>query len=90
MRAPESVKAKAAGIEAGDLLYSVAGTTIDSTDTLKSVLSNHKAGDKVKVIVVRDNQQKSLTVTLSSSSWVVLLSPGVESGSLWLLVATWA
>lgn len=63
-----SSKAKAAGIEAGDLLYSVAGTTIDSTDTLKSVLSNHKAGDKVKVIVVRDNQQKSLTVTLSSSS----------------------
>lgn len=63
-----SSKAKAAGIEAGDLLYSVAGTTIDSTDTLKSVLSNHKAGDKVKVIVIRDNQQKSLTVTLSSSS----------------------
>lgn len=61
-------KAKAAGFQSGDMIYSVDGTTIDSSSTLKTVLSKHSAGDKVTVVVVRDNQKKSISVTLSASS----------------------
>lgn len=56
-----------AGFQPGDMIYYVEDTRIDSSATLTSELNKHKVGDKLKVIVVRDNKTVELKVTLSAS-----------------------
>ena len=63
-----SAKAQAAGLKSGDMIYSFDGTRISDYSTLKNQLSKHKAGDKVKITVIRDNKQYSTTVELSEAS----------------------
>ncbi|HIV79861.1 MAG TPA: trypsin-like peptidase domain-containing protein [Candidatus Avanaerovorax faecigallinarum] len=60
-------EAKAAGFERGDMIYYIDDTQIDSSATLSSVLLDHKPGDKVKVIVVRDGKTVELTTTLTEA-----------------------
>jgi len=60
--------AKNAGFESGDLVYKVAGTKIDSISTLKSIIMDHKAGDKIKYVVVRNGTRVDITFTLSESN----------------------
>ena len=60
-------EAKAAGFERGDMIYYIDDTQIDSSATLSSVLLDHKPGDKVKVIVIRDGKTVELTTTLTEA-----------------------
>lgn len=60
-------EAKAAGFQTGDMIYYVDDTQIDSSATLSSVLLEHKPGDEVKVIVVRDGKTVELTTTLTEA-----------------------
>lgn len=60
-------EAKAAGFQAGDMIYYVDNTQIDSSATLSDVLLDHKPGDKVKVIVIRDGKTVELTTTLTEA-----------------------
>lgn len=64
IQAVNSDEAKKAGLEAGDMIYYVDDTKIESQANLTSVLNNHKPGDKVKITVIRDNQTVELTTTL--------------------------
>lgn len=59
--------AKKAGFRVGDMIYYVEDARIDSSGTLSSELQKYKIGDKVKIIVVRDNKTVELNVTLSKS-----------------------
>ncbi|MEA4922337.1 MAG: trypsin-like peptidase domain-containing protein [Eubacteriaceae bacterium] len=61
-----SSNAKQAGFQSGDLVYKVDGKKISSFSTLKKIIQSHKAGDKIKYVVVRDNQTVSMTLTLVS------------------------
>lgn len=56
--------AKKAGFKAGDLVYSVDGQEIDSFETLSSIITSHKVGDKVTYIVLRDGQTKEIELEL--------------------------
>jgi S1-C subfamily serine protease len=53
-----------AGMQAGDIITAIAGKAIGQDTTLRSLLLEHKPGDKVKLDVLRDGQQLQLDVTL--------------------------
>lgn len=56
--------AKKAGFQSGDLVYAVDGTRITSSNTLSSIVTSHKVGDKLTYTIVRGNQTKEIKLTL--------------------------
>ena len=56
--------AKKAGFQSGDLVYAVDGTKITSFNTLSSIVTSHKVGDKLTYTIVRGNQTKEIKLTL--------------------------
>ncbi|HZR96526.1 MAG TPA: trypsin-like peptidase domain-containing protein [Gaiellaceae bacterium] len=53
-----------AGLKAGDVVTSVAGTTVASGDDLTAAVATHKPGDAVDVTITRDGKSQTLKVTL--------------------------
>ena len=51
-------------ISLGDVIIAVAGEAVDDTDDLLNSLEKFKGGDKVKVKILRDGKEKTLTVKL--------------------------
>ena len=68
IKSVDSQNAKAAGLEAGDMLYYVGDTKITSAADLTSAINSYKVGDKVKIVVVRDNETKTLTLTMGEKT----------------------
>jgi putative serine protease PepD len=60
-----STPAEDAGLQSGDVVVSIDGTTIATGDQLQSVIAGKKPGDKVKITYVRDGDRKTATVTLA-------------------------
>ena len=56
--------AKKAGFQSGDLVYAIDGTRITSFNTLSSIVTSHKVGDKLTYTIVRGNQTKEIKLTL--------------------------
>jgi hypothetical protein len=56
--------AAAAGIKEGDVIVGLAGDVIKSLGDYMTTLSKHKAGDKIKVDIIRDKQKIQLEATL--------------------------
>ncbi len=54
-----------AGLQSGDILTLVDGTTLNDVETLHAVLATHKPGDPVPVAYLRDGQMQQALVTLS-------------------------
>ena len=63
-----SSNAKSAGLEAGDMIYYLGDTRIESSADLQTALSGHKPGDTVKITVIRDNKTVDLKVKLTEST----------------------
>jgi serine protease Do len=61
---PENGAAKQAGIKEGDVIIQVEGKQIKNTAELQEKISQYRPGDKVNVIVLRNNEKKPFTVTL--------------------------
>jgi S1-C subfamily serine protease len=55
--------ADAAGIEVGDLIVSLDGVGVQGIADLAAQVQTHNAGDTVDVVVVRDGQEQTLSVT---------------------------
>ena len=47
-----------------DRVYAVDGTRITSFNTLSSIVTSHKVGDKLTYTIVRGNQTKEIKLTL--------------------------
>lgn len=58
--------AKDAGLKAGDRIASFDGKEITGANQLREALAKHKAGDKVKIEIVRNKQKINTSVTLIS------------------------
>lgn len=58
--------AEKAGLRGGDVIVKLAESQIGSLEDFDSALRKHKAGDKVKVTVVRDGAEVELEVTLEA------------------------
>jgi len=56
--------AESAGIKDNDVIISVDGILVNSTAELQEQISKHRPGDKVTVVVKRDNKKKPFNVTL--------------------------
>jgi len=53
-----------AGIKRGDIITKFDGTTIDNSTQLRTLVAQASPGSAVKVTVLRDGKEKTLTVTL--------------------------
>ena len=51
-------------ISLGDVIIAVAGEVVDDTDDLLNALEKFKGGDKVKVKILRDGKEKTVTIKL--------------------------
>jgi S1-C subfamily serine protease len=49
----------------GDIIVKVDGRTVGSADELSSIIGHHKAGDQVKIELMRDGKPKTVNVTLA-------------------------
>jgi len=54
------------GLQAGDIITAVDGTTLDATHPLDIVTSQHAPGDSIKLDVLRNGQTTQLTVVLGT------------------------
>ena len=53
-----------AGLEPGDVIIAIDGTTIDADTPLQNILFTHQPGDEVTLTVQRDNEEITVQVTL--------------------------
>ena len=53
-----------AGVKANDVIISVDGVDVNSTAELQEQISKHRPGDKITLVVKRDNKKKPFNVTL--------------------------
>jgi putative serine protease PepD len=58
--------AESAGIKTGDVIQSIGGKKVETSEDLASVIAGYKPGDKVPVVVERGGKQVTLQVTLGS------------------------
>ncbi len=52
------------GIQPGDVLVSVGGSSVSDVDTLSSLLYSYEAGDTVEIVIYRSRRQYALELTL--------------------------
>jgi putative serine protease PepD len=55
-----------AGIENGDVVKSIGGKQVQTSDDLAAIIAGYKPGDKVAVVVTRSGGEKTLQVTLGT------------------------
>ena len=56
--------AEKGGIQAGDVIIEAEGTKIKTMDELNTIKNKHAVGDKLKLKVNRNGQEKEITITL--------------------------
>lgn len=56
--------AEKAGIKPGDVIIEADGTKVTKMDDLNKIKNSHKIGDEMKIKVVRNGQEKEITITL--------------------------
>lgn len=57
-----------AGLKQGDIIVALDETAIDSSSALQAAVSTYRAGDTVKLTVIRDNQELELTITFDEKN----------------------
>ena len=60
--------AKSAGIESGDIITEIDGTAINSQASLSEIVGRRRPGDKISVVVKRDNKVKLFEVVLRNKT----------------------
>ena len=60
--------AKAAGLQAYDVIVEIDGQKIQGIQNLRKVLYSHKVGDKMEVTYYRNGQKRTTTVSLTETS----------------------
>src|SRR5262249_24765939 len=81
--------AEKAGMQAGDVILSVAGEEISRIGDISQALHDHEAGDKVPVKVLRDGSQRTLDVELEErpgmSRRSIVIDDGDDDSSILVL-----
>ena len=55
-----------AGLQPGDIITSIEGTTLDATHTLDQVVAGYAPGQTIKLTVLRNGQTQDVSVTLGT------------------------
>ncbi len=61
----EGLPAEAAGIEQGDRIIAIDGSGVDEPDSLREMLAEMKPGDSIKVRLVRNDKEQTISVKLA-------------------------
>ncbi len=64
---PDGPAAKA-GLKNGDIILSFNGKAVETSAALKNLVRSQKVGDKVQIVVLRNNTQMTFTVTLGETT----------------------
>jgi serine protease Do len=56
--------AEKAGVKRGDVIVAIDGTVVSDSNTLRNHVAEHKPGTEMKLTVVRNGREESLTATL--------------------------
>ena len=64
VRVEEGSAADLAGIQADDQIISIDGEMCSSRADVSNAVQNHKIGDEVSIVIVRDNKMKTVTAKL--------------------------
>lgn len=64
----EHSAAGAAGVRSGDLITHVDGQAVSSAPELLEIVGKHRPGDKLNLTVLRDGDERTLSVTLKNRS----------------------
>jgi len=64
--------AREAGIKAGDVIISINGKDVGNVDDVVDEISDYDEGDKIDVVVMRDRQKQTYSVTVEDNGY----SPG--------------
>lgn len=64
----EESPADQAGLQEKDVIISLDGQKVESSEELKKAIALHQPGDEVKIVIIRDGKKKSLEVELGYSS----------------------
>lgn len=59
--------AEKAGIQVGDFVTSFDGQDVKTMDELNTIKNKHNIGDEVKIKVIKNNEEKELTITLGEA-----------------------
>lgn len=57
--------AESSGVQKGDIITAIDGKSIKTMKELDAIKKNHKAGENIKLSVIRDNSEKTFKVTFS-------------------------
>jgi putative serine protease PepD len=60
--------AASAGLQQGDVITKVGGTTINDSDDLVSAVQSRRPGDRLEITFIRDAAEKTTTATLGEAS----------------------
>ena len=60
--------AEKAGIQAEDIIFEFDGNEITTMDELNNYKNEHNIGDKVKIKLIRNNEEKEITITLGDNT----------------------
>lgn len=75
-----------AGMKRSDIITTIDGAKIDSSPELQENVARHRPGEKLNVTVIRDGQEKKLSVILKSSDGTTrIVKKGSESNLLEVL-----
>ena len=56
--------AEKAGIKVGDIIVKADGKTVSSYNELNTIKNSHKIGDTIEIVVNRNGEEKTFTLTL--------------------------
>lgn len=74
--------ADVAGIKDKDVIISIDGIEVNSSAELQEQISKHRPGDKITVVVKRDNKRKPFNVTLRNKHGDTEIVKGDEPGDI--------
>lgn len=60
--------ASKAGLTSGDQIVSVDGQEVSSASEVKTIINQHSANDTIEITIIRNNQQKTVQVTLGEQN----------------------
>jgi len=69
--------AEAAGVQAGDVIIAVNDRPVNSHESVTAIVREHRAGDVIKLTLVRNNQILELAVTLAAMPQQTQTAPAV-------------
>ena len=65
---PEGGPGEAAGLMVGDMIISMDGVEIASSDDIIGVRDSHEVGDEIEIVVLRDGEELTLILTIGDGN----------------------